>query len=105
MSRWRVPATFFIAPGATSIIRFWWPPGSSDQGAQWAMAHPLAGASDSWLMTERVGKRRPCEIGTIAINGEPQYGCAATGADVEYRVFIRNDGASGTRYQLEGGGF
>jgi len=56
-------------------------------------------------MTERVGKRRPCEIGTIAIDGEPQYGCAATGADVEYRVFIRNDGASGTRYQLEGGGF
>jgi hypothetical protein len=55
-------------------------------------------------MTERVGKRLVCELGTISQNGEAEYGCAATGSDYEYRAFFRNDGSSGCRYQIEGGG-
>jgi len=101
---WRVANQTFIAPGATLIHRFWWPSGSSDRGAQWAMAHPVLGESDDWLMTERVGKHLKCEIGQVTENGPPVFSCAETGRDYEYRAFIHNDGTSGCRYQLEGGG-
>lgn len=100
---WRVSNQTFIAPGATLIHRFWWPPGNSDRGAQWAMAHPLPGESDDWLMTERVGKHVLCELGVIIENGG-DFRCTDTGRDYEYRAFIRNDGPLGCRYQLEGGG-
>lgn len=100
---WRVTGqSFFIAPGATSVIRFWWPAGNSDRRAQWAMAHPVPGEPEAWLMTERVGKRLVCEVAWVT--GEGDYGCSETGRDYEYRAFFRNDGASGCRYQLEGGG-
>lgn len=102
---WRVTSrTFFIAPGATTIITFWWPPGSSDRGAQWAMAHPLPGNSDDWLMTERVGKHLVCDFGQVSQNGEPSYSCVQVGQDYEYRAFFTNDGTRGCRFQLEGGG-
>jgi hypothetical protein len=101
---WRVGAQTYIAPGATLVQRFWWPSGSSDRGAQWAMAHPVLGQSDDWLMTERVGKHLRCEIGRVVVNGEPVYSCAETGREYEYRAYIRNDGSTGCRYQLEGGG-
>ena len=78
--------------------------GDSDRGAQWAMAHPVPGKSDDWLMTERVGKHLPCEIGQVEVNGPPVYSCVQTGRDYEYRAFIHNDGSSGCLYQLEGGG-
>lgn len=102
---WRVTSqAFFIAPGATTIIRFWWPPGNSDRGAQWAMAHPLPGNSDDWLMTERVGKHLVCDIGQVSENGPPVFSCVQTGQDYEYRAFFTNDGTRGCRFQLEGGG-
>jgi hypothetical protein len=101
---WRVGSQTYIAPGATLIHRFWWQAGRSDRGAQWAMAHPVAGQPDDWLMTERVGKHLLCDIGVVTQNGSAQYGCAQTGRDYEYRAYIRNDGTSGCRYQLEGGG-
>lgn len=101
---WRVGSQTYIAPGATLIHRFWWPAGNSDRGAQWAMAHPVAGQSDAWLMTERVGKHLLCELGQVTQNGSTTYSCASTGRDYEYRAYIRNDSGSGCRYQLEGGG-
>jgi hypothetical protein len=102
---WRITnQTFFIAPGATTIITFWWPGGNSDHGAQWAMAHPVLGESEDWLMSERVGKHLACEIGQVVQNGPAVYRCVETGRDYEYRVFIRNDGTTGCRFQLEGGG-
>jgi hypothetical protein len=101
---WRVSSQTFIAPGATIIHTFWWPSGNSDRGAQWAMAHPVPGKSDDWLMTERVGKHLLCEIGQVEVNGPPVYSCVQTGRDYEYRAFIHNDGSPGCLYQLEGGG-
>jgi len=85
-------------------MAFWWnKPG--DKGAQWAMAHPMAGEPSSALVTERVAKRVDCEIGVIIINGPAQYGCGdARTAYWSYYVDIKNDGTQGCRFQLEGGG-
>lgn len=99
---WRTPKHYFIAPGATVQIRFWWGTGV-DHGAQWAMAHPLHGEPETWLVTERVGKKLICEIGVVQINGDAQYKCGGTGSSYEYAAWLRNDGSSGCRCALEGG--
>ena len=95
---------FYIAPGATIRINFWWPrPG--DRGLQWAMAHPLRGEGSSILWTERGGKRVQCEIGRLVINGPATYSCGdASTAYWDYFVDIKNDGSSGMRFTLTGGG-
>jgi hypothetical protein len=99
---WRMGSVFFIAPGTTISIGFWWPPGT-DHGPQWALPHPLPGEPETWLVTERVGKKLVCEIGQVEQNGPAKYSCAGTGSNYEYRVWIRNDGTSGCRFQLDGG--
>jgi hypothetical protein len=100
---WRMGNIFFIAPGATISITFLWPPGV-DHGPQWVMPHPLPGEPETWLVTERVGKKLICEIGQVTQNGEAQFRCVGTGSNYEYRVWITNDGKSGCRFQVEGGG-
>jgi hypothetical protein len=102
---WRVNSpTFYIAPGATVRIDFWWGhPG--DKGAQWAMGHPMKGEPPTSLATERVSKEVNCEIGVVVINGPPMYGCGdPETAYWVYHVDIHNEGANGCRFQLEGGG-
>lgn len=100
---WTIPDVHFIAPGAT--VQWWFRWGSGvDHGPQWAMAHPIPGEPDVVLVTERVGKKLRCEIGQIIINGPAQYSCAETGSLYEYRAWITNDGSTGCRYQLQGGG-
>jgi hypothetical protein len=94
---------FFLAPGATTRIRFWWGTGV-DHGPQWALPHPFPGQPDVWLVTERVGKRLICEIGVVTQNGPANYGCGGTGSSYEYAVWIKNDGGAGCRYELQGGG-
>jgi len=94
---------FFIAPGATLNIWFRWDPGI-DHGPQWAMAHPFPGEPEALLVTERVGKKLICEVGVVEINGEARYRCGGTGSNYEYYAWITNDGPSGCRFQLQGGG-
>lgn len=101
---WRDNSVYYIAPGATIRINFWWPkPG--DKGPQWVMAHPLRGEPSSGLATERVAKKTSCTIGKMVINGPAQYSCGdPQTAYWSYYVDIKNDGSSGCRFQLEGGG-
>lgn len=95
---------FFVAPGSTIQIQFKWGSGD-DKGPQWAMAHPVAGEPESALLvTERVGKKHVCVLGRLVINGPGQYSCAGTDSNYEYRVWIKNDGSDGCRFELEGGG-
>jgi hypothetical protein len=100
---WRVGTQFFVAGGSTMLLWFSWGAGD-DKGPQWAMAHPIPGEPDVPLVTERVGKKLICEIGQVTINGPATYRCVGTGSNYEYYVWIKNDGASGCKYQLEGGG-
>ena len=76
---WRVTSpSYYVAPGSVIRMAFWWnKPG--DKGAQWAMAHPMAGEPSSALVTERVAKRVDCEIGVIIINGPPSTGVGTQG--------------------------
>jgi hypothetical protein len=102
---WRVTSpSFFISPGSTIRIYFWWSrPG--DKGAQWAMGHPRRGEPSTALATERVAKTVDCEIGQLIINGPAQYSCGdPSTAYWEYYADITNDGSNGCRFQLEGGG-
>jgi hypothetical protein len=101
---WRVNSpTIFVSPGATVRIGLAWKrPG--DKGAQWAMAHPIAGEPPVNLATERVGKRVDCEIGVVRVNGPAEFGCGdPKTAFWSYFVDIRNEGTQGCRFQLEGG--
>jgi len=101
---WRVNGNqFFVAPGVTTRINFWWPePG--DQGPQWAMGHPLPGALAA-LATERVAKQAACGIEQITINGSAQYSCGdPKTAYWTYYADITNDGPNGCNFVLEGGG-
>jgi hypothetical protein len=100
---WRMGNMFSIAGGQTVSIGFWWPPGD-DKGPQWVMPHPVPGEPDVPLVTERVAKKLVCEIGQVTINGPATFRCVGTGSSYEYRVWITNDGASGCKFQLEGGG-
>lgn len=103
---WRVASpTFYLAPGATTRIEFWWGDPGDDKKAQWAMGHPMRGEYNCRLATERVVKRVSCEIGRVVINDEARYSCGdpAT-AYWRYQVDIRNEGSNGCRFQLEGGG-
>jgi hypothetical protein len=68
------------------------------------MAHPLPFEPEAPLVTERVAKKLICQIGVVSQNGEAQYSCGGTGSEYEYMVWLKNDGFSGCRYQLEGGG-
>lgn len=102
---WRIDnPSFYIAPGQTIRISFWWDkPG--DQGAQWAMGHPMRGEPPTALATERVAKAVACEIGVVTENGPPQYGCGDPNtAYWTYYADITNDGTEGCNSQLEGGG-
>ena len=94
---------FFVAPGATVAIWFRWGAGA-DHGPQWAMAHPFPGEPEAWLVTERVGKKLVCEVGQVTQNGPARFSCVGTGSNYEYQVWITNDGRSGCRFQLQGGG-
>lgn len=100
---WQCPALFFVGPNSTTEITLWWP-SYQDQGPQWAMAHPLPGEPDVPLVTERVGKQLVCELGEIIENGPPVFQCAGTGSEYQYVVWITNDGSSGCRFFLQGGG-
>lgn len=95
---WRMSNTFFLAPGATTIIQFLWPPGV-DHGPQWVLPHPLSGERVAWLVTERVGKSLICEVAEGSQEGFRCWGVS----DYEYRVWITNDDAVGCRFQIEGG--
>jgi len=102
---WRVNnPSFYIAPGSTIRIDFWWDrPG--DMGPQWAMGHPMRGEPPSALATERVAKVVACEIGQITINGPTHYGCGdPETAYWRYYADITNDGPEAFNFQLEGGG-
>ncbi len=102
---WRVNTpTFYIAPGTTVRINFWWnKPG--DKGPQWAMGHPMRGEPPAALATERVAKVVACEIGQVTINGPAHYGCGdPSTAYWTYYVDITNDGSEACHFQLEGGG-
>jgi hypothetical protein len=93
---------FFVAPGATISIVFWWE-NNADHGPQWAMAQPFPNEPETWLMTERVGKKIVCEIGQIIQNGDAQYRCVESGG-YQYLAHITNIGSQGCRFTLQGGG-
>ena len=95
---WRGSNIYFLAPGASMGIRFWYGSGE-DKGAQWAMAHPLPEEPVSPLMTERVGKRLICEIENVTTGK-----CEVTGSKYEYLALFTNDGSATCRFQFEGGG-
>jgi hypothetical protein len=95
--------SYFLAGGQTVSITFWWGEGD-DMGPQWAMAHPIPFEPDVPLITERVAKKLVCEFGQVVQNGEPHFSCAGTGSNYEYQVWIKNDGTSGCKFQLQGGG-
>jgi len=103
---WRINSpAFYIAPGSTVRIDFYWnQPG--DKGAQWAMGHPIKGEPPAALATERVAKQVACGLGTITVNGAGHYGCGdPETAYWQYYADITNDGPEACRFQLEGGGF
>jgi hypothetical protein len=86
-------------------MNFWWGNPGDDKGPQWAMGHPMRGEPPTGLATERVVKTVDCSIGSVTINGPAEYGCGDPGtAYWRYQVDIRNEGVSGCRFQLEGGG-
>jgi hypothetical protein len=101
---WEISEVFYLAPNTTITMQFYWPPGS-DQGPQWAMARPLPGEPDVPLATQQVAYQLICEVGQIQENGSPVYSCAGTGSLYQYLVQLANEGPSGCRFQLVGGGF
>lgn len=104
---WRVSSpTYYIAPGQTVRIGFWWKaPG--DRGAQWAMGHPIDGQSEAALATERVAKVVSCQFDSLSQNaGVHFYECSDPGTIFwTYYVDIKNDNqAKAASFELEGGG-
>ena len=97
----RLRDIFFVAPRSTVLIGFKYGRGD-DHGTQWATAHPLPGEPSALLVTEKGGKTLICELG-VAIAGAGSR-CADPSPLFAYRIFIKNEGSAGCRFQLEGGG-
>lgn len=98
---WRIPTEFFIAPGATVRIIFWFD-GNRNGGPQWAMAHQDPQDHSAPLATERVGKHMEC---ADAIAHHHGYVCDnPENARWSYFADIHNEGVVGCWFYLEGGG-
>lgn len=94
---------FFLAPGASVRINMWYGDPGDDHGAQWIMAHPLAGEVPTELVVSDHSKILKYAIGCIEENGPPQ---ACPGEDPYYRygVTVTNWGSSGVHFNIQGGG-
>lgn len=94
---------FFLAPGPPMRIIMWYGDPGDDQGAQWIMAHPLAGEAPTELVVSDHSKILDYATGCIQQNGSTQ---ACPGEDPFYRygVVVTNRGSSGVRFNIQGGG-
>ena len=95
---------YFLAPGAPPIrIEMWYGQPGDDQGAQWIMAHPLAGEAPTELVVSDHSKVLDYAIASLQENGPPQY---LPGQDpyYRYRVTVTNWGPSAVRFNIQGGG-
>ena len=95
---------FYLSPGGA--MRIWVRrAGGQDYGAQWIMAHPLRnGQPPTELVVSDHSKVLDYSIGTITENGPPVYGYDPESSYYEYRVTVRNWGAQGTLFNVQGGG-
>jgi hypothetical protein len=96
---------FSLAPGAS--MRIWVRRGDpgDDRGAQWIMAHPIRnGQPPTELVVSDHSKVLDYEIGTVTINGPPEYGYDPNSSYYLYQVTVTNWGSSATLFNVQGGG-
>jgi hypothetical protein len=101
---WRLDDIFYLAPGATFRIEYYYGDQGDDKGPQWAMGHPISGPALTALATERVMKVLDCSISKLEQNGAAVYSCDPGSLYWLYQVDITNLGTGGCTFQLEGGG-
>jgi hypothetical protein len=95
---------FFLAPGASIGILVWFGNPGDDQGAQWIMAHPIRGEPPCELVVSNHSKILNYSIGTVTINGNPEYGYDPNSFYYRYGVTVTNAGSQGVRFNVQGGG-
>lgn len=93
--------SFYLAPGASVRVIITYPaPG--DMGAQWIMAHAAKGQPACELILTDPSKRLDYSIGWVDSAG--RGGVDGNSYYYDYRVTVRNAGAQGVRFSLQGGG-
>jgi len=95
---------FFLAPGQSIGINVWFGDPGDDHGAQWIMAHPLAGQPPTELRVSDFSKILDYSIGTVTENGPPVYGYDPNRFYYRYGVTVTNVGGNGVLFNVQGGG-
>jgi len=93
--------SIFVAPGASVRLELWWDaPG--DKGAQWIMAHAAKGQPPTELMVSEFSKRLDYSIRWVNTAG--MSGWEKDSYNYKYLVTVKNLGAYGVWFSLQGGG-
>ncbi|NJC70290.1 hypothetical protein HC031_11295 [Planosporangium thailandense] len=94
---------YFLAPNTPIILEVWFGDPGEDHGAQWIMAHPLAGEAPTKLVVSNHYKSLDYSVGCVEQNGPP-IPCPGQGPYYRYGVTITNAGLSAVHFNLQGGG-
>jgi hypothetical protein len=95
---------FWIAPGGSVDIIMWYGNPGTDNGAQWIMAHPIAGQPPTQLQVSNFRKILDYSLGIITQNGSAQYSYDPNSAYYRYRATVTNLGSQGVFFNIQGGG-